>query len=762
MRVLMATMKLDIGGAETHIVELSKALARRGMEVFVASNGGAYEAELAEAGIRHFKVPFHSKNPAYMRRSYQRLKEIIFQNQIDVVHAHARIPAFLCARLQKRYHFRFVTTAHWVFSTRFPYNILTRWGDRSLAVSDDIKSYLVKNYGIAPDNIRVTINGIDTAKFSKDTDFSEVAREFDLKAGKWRIVYVSRMDTDRSLAAHKLIEIARDLDAQIPNLEIVIVGGGNDYNIIQAEAETVNHALNKRLIITTGSRTDINQFIASGNIFIGVSRAALEAMAAEKPSIIAGNEGYIGIFDHDKLKVSIDTNFCCRGMGETTAQQLRKDILTLYSSSGAELERLGLYARHTVSEYYSIDTMADDAMKLYVSIIKNSRVNQVSAEEFSGIDEYLAAHPEPVKPGEMDVMISGYYGFNNSGDDSILKAIVESLRRLRPEIRIVALSNNPEETERIYGVEAIHRFNIPQIYLKLRKTKLLLSGGGSLIQDITSDKSLTYYLGIIRLALMTHTKVMLYANGIGPIQNKNNYKKIRKVLSRVDLITLREQSSYDELQTIGVAGPPIHVTADPAFTLVPAGAEETESLLMQSGLPQNAKFFGIAIRPWKTNDPHFEKNLAEVIQYTSEKYGLIPLLIPMQCAKDTEISQRILNRLNGKGCLLGGTPSPSQLMGVVGRAEFILGMRLHTLIYAVKMDTPVIGLIYDPKVKAMMDYVDQKYTVPVENLNPMTLERYIDDIVANRAAIAAGIQNMSIDASLKADENAACAIELLR
>ena len=233
MRVLMATMQLDIGGAETHIVELSKALSRRGVEVIVASNGGAYEAELEEAGIRHIKVPFHSKNPLCMKRAYLKLKEIILTNHIDVVHAHARIPAFLCALLHRRYHFRFVTTAHWVFSTRFPYNLLTRWGDRSLAVSDDIKTYLADNYGIDPEHVRVTINGIDLEKFSKDTDYSAIKEEFQLSDTAWRIVYVSRMDTDRSLAAHKLLEAAQALAAEIKNLEIVIVGGGNDFEEIK-------------------------------------------------------------------------------------------------------------------------------------------------------------------------------------------------------------------------------------------------------------------------------------------------------------------------------------------------------------------------------------------------------------------------------------------------------------------------------------------------------------------------------------------------
>jgi len=219
MNILMATMQLDIGGAETHIVELSKALMKKGINVSVASRGGAYENELKEAGITHYTVPLNSKSPNSMYLSYKILKNLIKNNNFDVVHAHARIPAFILGKLKKKLGFRLVTTAHWVFNTRFPLNLLTNWGERSLAVSDDIKNYLITNYGIKDDNIRVTINGIDTEKFSKDADYSDIAKEFNLKAGTTRIVYVSRMDEDRSYAAHKLIEITPDLDKKIENFE---------------------------------------------------------------------------------------------------------------------------------------------------------------------------------------------------------------------------------------------------------------------------------------------------------------------------------------------------------------------------------------------------------------------------------------------------------------------------------------------------------------------------------------------------------------
>lgn len=761
MRILIATMKLDIGGAETHIVELSKALARRGIEIIAASNGGAYVKELEEAGIRHIKVPFHSKNPFCLHKAYRMLKQIIFENHIDVVHAHARIPAFICGLLHRRYHFRFVTTAHWVFSTKFPYNLLTRWGERSLAVSDDIKQYLINNYSIPSENIRVTINGIDMDKFSADTDYSDVAKEFELEEGKTRIVYVSRMDIDRSFAAHRLIEAAKDIAAEIPNLEIIIVGGGNDYESIRKEAEAVNASAGKRLIIAAGSRTDINKFTAAGDLFIGVSRAALEAMACEKPAIIAGNEGYIGIFNEDKLDVAIGTNFCCRGCAQTTTENLKNDIISVLKLSAEDRLALGKYSRLTVGKYYSLDTMADDAVKMYISIIKGSPINQVDIKEYDDIDAYLLTNPIRISRGKIDVMVSGYYGFNNSGDDSILKAIVDSISASRPDARILALSNDPTATKNIYGIDAIHRFNIPRIIYNMHKTRLLISGGGSLIQDVTSDKSLAYYLWIINTAKAMGAKVMLYANGIGPIRHEANHKKIAAVLNKVDLITLREPDSLKELERFGVNKPKTVITADPAFTLTAANADEAAKLVERTGMPKKSKYCAISIRPWKNASADMTSVVALAADYIKDKYGLEILFVPMQESKDTEISENTRALMKNKSYILGNHPTPSQLLGVVGGAEFILGMRLHILIYAAKMGTPVIGLTYDPKVDSAMKYLKQEFTEPVSDINPLTLCRHIDKIVETHDSLAAKLKATGEESEQKARTNTSMALELL-
>ena len=135
MKILMATMGMNIGGAETHILELSKELKHQGHDVIIVSNGGVYVPEIEAAGIRHYQAPMHRRGFREMRRSRTILRDIISRERPDVVHAHARIPAFLCGSLQKRMGFPFVTTAHWVFDTSGILRYLTNWGQRTVAVS---------------------------------------------------------------------------------------------------------------------------------------------------------------------------------------------------------------------------------------------------------------------------------------------------------------------------------------------------------------------------------------------------------------------------------------------------------------------------------------------------------------------------------------------------------------------------------------------------------------------------------------------------
>lgn len=369
MRILLVTMAMDIGGAETHILELAKELKRRGNEIFVASNGGKYVEELQKDGIEHIWAPLHNKNPKNMIKSYKILKRVIIEKKIDLVHSHTRISSFICGILKSKLDFPFVTTAHWTFKVTPVFKLMSNWGENVIAVSEDIKEYLIKNYKINPENIFVTVNGIDTDKFSKDTKYDDIVKEFSMNENSNRIVYISRMDESRALVAKHLVNIAEKLNDKIENLEIVIVGGGDVFEEINSKAININEKLGKRLIIMTNARTDINKFAVAGDICVGVSRAALEMMACEKPIIIAGNEGYIGIFDETKLEKAIETNFCCRGLEMSNEELLYNDILKLVNTENKA--EMGKYNREVVKKYYSIEKMVNDCECAYKKTLEN-------------------------------------------------------------------------------------------------------------------------------------------------------------------------------------------------------------------------------------------------------------------------------------------------------------------------------------------------------------------------------------------------------
>ena len=369
MKILLVTMGMDIGGAETHILELAKELKRRKNEVIVVSNGGKYVEELEASEIEHIWAPLHNKKIGNMMKSYKILKDIILERKIDLVHSHTRISSFICGQLKKKIDFPFVTSAHWTFKVTPLLKLMTNWGENVIAVSEDIKEYLMNNYGVHSENIFVTVNGIDTEKFSKFVDYNDIAKEFEYNKDSNRIVYISRLDESRALAAKQLVNIAEKLNEKIDDLEIVIVGGGDVFEEISQKVNAINEKLGKKLIKLTGARTDINKFAASGTIFIGVSRAALEAMACEQPVIVAGNEGYLGIFDESKLDKGIETNFCCRGLEMSSEELLERDILDLMAKENKE--EYGKYNRETVKKYYSVEKMTDDCEKAYKATLKN-------------------------------------------------------------------------------------------------------------------------------------------------------------------------------------------------------------------------------------------------------------------------------------------------------------------------------------------------------------------------------------------------------
>ena len=740
MKILMVTMSMNIGGAETHILELCRELKAMGNDVVLASFGGVYADEVMKSGVEHVTLPLHTKHPLSVLRSYRGLKDLIKNGKFDIVHAHARIPAFICGLLWDRLalegglKFRFVTTAHLNFSLGPLYRMIARWGERVMAVSDDIADYLVSGYGYPRAKIHTTINGVDCEKFSPDVSPAPVLELHGLDPAHRRIVTMSRLDEDRADPAVKLARLAPKLAEAFPDTDLLIVGGGTKLEEIRALAEDANRAIGRPYVTVTGAVSNTNEYCSAADVFVGVSRSALEAMAAAKPVILAGGQGNLGVFDPTKIDLAVNTNFCCRGLPLADEESLFSDLSSLLSMTREEREKMGCFNRAFIEERYTARRMAEDYLGMY---------------------EKTLASPVPfhMKKTAPDAVISGYYGFGNLGDESLLDIISETLAEAKPGVKIAALTKKPKKDAKRTGLACVSRFGLFSASRAIRRSSLLLSGGGSLLQDATSRRSLRYYAGLISYAQHAKTKTAVFANGIGPIRNEKNRSVTASVVGHSDYVSVRDEDSKAELISLGVDSERVRVSADPAFLIKPSSPERLNALLAGLGIAPGS-YFALSLRPLaklpkngrKTalgeKDRLLVTEAVDALAEAARTYGLTPLIIPMQNSQDTAACEEAvrLARERGVSPVLWHPECAPDLIGVLGKAAFVTGMRLHSLIFASSAGTPVIGLSYDPKVSSMMKQLRQ----------PRSLE--LSELLEKPGALSAAIRSAAADILSSRDE----------
>lgn len=359
-----------------------------------------------------------------------------------------------------------------------------------------------------------------------------------------------------------------------------------------------------------------------------------------------------------------------------------------------------------------------------------------------------------------DIVISGYYGLGNSGDEALLESIVSDLKNINPDITITALSGDAKLTKKLYGIKTINRFNLFSIIKEFKSAKLLISGGGTLIQDATSTKSLIYYLGIISLAKKMGLKVMLYANGLGPIKDRN-VKKVEKVLNNVDLITLREMVSLDEIKRCKITRPDVLVTADPAFNLNAAADERAVELLSEYSIDPISKIVAVSVRECSQSPENFENEIAKALDSIA-KEGYIPVFIPMQRKLDLDISLRIASKMRRQSRVIDCEMSVRDMLAIIGKCTIACGMRLHMLIFASVMNVPMAGIAYDPKITGFMEYMNQKNYIPLEHFSSDKFFEVSQNVLKNSDELRKELKKESAPLREKAKKNAFLAIEMLK
>lgn len=277
------------------------------------------------------------------------------------------------------------------------------------------------------------------------------------------------------------------------------------------------------------------------------------------------------------------------------------------------------------------------------------------------------------------ILISGYYGFGNLGDELLLEALLDDVRRVRPDAEVTVLSARPLETAKRFGVTAIHRTDPVALRRAMQRCDLLLSGGGTLLQDGTSRRSLWYYLAVIRLARELGKPVMIYSQGLGPLNHPRDRAMVRRTLEDVQAVTLRDEASGRLLGALG-AECPFSVTADPVLALPMDRDQKMERRI-----------------GWVLHGGTCNRRLLWVLEETAERLagkGYSSVLLPFYPREDGGAVRHLAH--------LWETAPPDNLLGTLETCGTVVSMRLHGLILGANGGSRVLALSRDVKVEQFL------------------------------------------------------------
>lgn len=372
--------------------------------------------------------------------------------------------------------------------------------------------------------------------------------------------------------------------------------------------------------------------------------------------------------------------------------------------------------------------------------------------------------PIPTIP-EVQVAVSGYYGCGNAGDEAVLAGIREAfLRQAGSRVRLVVFSQDPAATLQMHGLPAVERMSLSALRSTLKQSDLLISGGGSLLQDTTSMRSLLYYLWVVRLAYAQRVPVMFYAQGLGPFRRPLSRALVRLVANRADYITVRDAPSLRLLNTLGVHHPPIEQTADPAFALSPSASEAVDALCRAENIPCDEPLIGVALRPWGGSGESPLSAYAQLLLDLQRRTGRRIVLLPMQVPGDVVFAETVAELTGDPGAfpVVRSVYPPAVLLGLVARMQAVVAMRLHTLIFAARAAVPPFALSYDPKVENLMRGLDLADSLEHwRGFDPAEVGERVAALLAERPARVTSLRARTADLERLALRNADCALALL-
>lgn len=743
MKVLHIIGGGDVGGAKVHVLSLVKELTAFIDVTLLSLRPGAFADDARAMGIKVEVI-----KSANVISDINSAVKYVKDNKFDIIHSHGSKANIFAYAIKRACHVPVVTTMHSDYkldylqslakrmTIGFMNSLVLRGLDYYIVVTSAFRKMLTDR-GFENNRIYTILNGIDFNKPLKNYTRENFYVKYNLPLNEDDILVgiAARLTPVKGIGT--LLEAARIVVRENPRIKFLIGGDGEDYKSLKAQAAQFGLDNN---VFFLGWLDDPYELMSIIDISVltsiseGFPYSILEGARFSKATISSRVGGI-----PDLIESSVN-GYLFEPLDYKT---LSGHLLELASNDDKRKE-FGDKIYKKANEDFSLNAMCRTQLEIYESIHNNISVKAKK---------------------KYDVIISGYYGFCNVGDDAMLESIVENLKRHKPDISILVLSKKPKETARCFGVKTINRQDIFAVYWAMRNAKLFIYGGGNIIQDSTSSRSLLFYLCTAWLAKKLKLKVMFYANGIGPINRLRNAEFSRKILNMVDIITVRERLSYNEIKKMGITKPRIVLTADAALAVHVEDNVQPDKIFAGEGIPLDSKYAGFSVRkcPGFEKNQHYkyEQTIAEIADYVYTKYNLRPVFIPMEYNVDIITINNIASKMKTNSYIISQNHCISETFAIIRKMDFMLAMRLHALIFAACMNVPFIGISYQPKVEGFLEYVGQPSAGNVKDITFESLRSSVDKIMENRDAVKAQLSESIEKLIKKAEENSLLAIELI-
>lgn len=707
MKIMHIISGGDKGGAKTHMFALLDELCKMADVTVVCLMQGVFYEEILERDVRTVLLEQKTRMDLSVCKT---IEKMAIEEGFDIINAHGARANVIVKRLnQKRIGIPIVTTVHSDPKLDFDgfikraifmnMNLLAlRKLKYKIAVSDYIYDMLIER-GYKPNDIRTVYNGMDFRTEEKVISKEEFAKKYNIPYDPENVYMGVAARFSNVKGVDIFIKSAAKVLQKTDKARFVIIGEGEDEKKLKDLAKDLGIS---DKVYFLGFVKEIYDFFNFIDINMLTSRSEgfpyslLEGAKSRKATIATAIGGIAQLIIEGETGLLFES--------ENTTECAEKVLYLI--NNREKITELGESLYRKASSEFSNEALAKAYLKNYKSFIKKYK-----------------------REKKYDIILSGYYGFDNFGDDLVLMLLIESLKEEIPDLEILALSKSPQKAMQRYKINCKYRYNPLSIKNALKQSNNYINGGGTLLTDVTSKRSLSYYCLMLKYAKKRGLRTMLLGSGIGPFVNEAGADKAKKALETADLIALRDSNSLEIIEQLGLGGK-AHSTADMAFLLSPdAGNNRVTSKVMKANSLKPGNYFIVALREWKYNAPEFEKSIAAACDYMSEKYDLIPVFIPVQPEKDLAISRATMALMRTPALLIDQPEDSLKLIpGLSVGARFTVSMRLHPIICSFVYSVPVIALSYDAKVSGFVEENKAGFCIDVEKVTEDELLKFVDEI----------------------------------